>query len=258
MKHMQSKILAGLLGIVLCAGCSVKEDRGGCPCRLVLDFSKVDTASVRAADLMVRSDGFVLDEKLHAGDFRDYLTFDVPRDRLEVWLSGGTEGLMTDAGLFIPSGEDCPPVYLHFSEVDAGGETVREEVLMKKNHCVMTINLNNSESDPLGMTVIGNINGYMADGSPSYGEFHYDVPLEGSVGNKAVLPRQVDNSLVVEVCDGMGIVRRFPVGEYIYESGYDWNEPDLKDITLDIDIAVTEVRLVIEGWDVIYEFDVII
>ena len=39
------------------AGCSVKEYRESCPCRLVLDLSEVDTAVVKSADLYVSVPG---------------------------------------------------------------------------------------------------------------------------------------------------------------------------------------------------------
>ncbi len=259
MKTVASVALAVLVSVVLCAGCSVKEDRSLCPCRLVLDFSGVDTNVVRSVDLALRADGgFAHDDRLHTEDFRNGVSVAVPSGFLSIGLSAGTEGRMTDKGLAIPFGEDCPPVYFHSSTVEMDGEEVLEKVRMRKNHCLMTINLNNTESDPKGIRVIGNVGAYLPDGSPAEGGFSYDIPLRGSVGNKVVLPRQVDDSLVMDVSDGMGILRRFPIGVYISESGYDWNEADLKDLTLDIDIAVTAVTLVIEGGDVVYKFDVTI
>ncbi len=259
MKGVLSGLLAALAGILLWTGCSVKENREVCPCIMFLDFSGVDTSVVRSAKLVMRSEeGFSLDRMLGAEDFRSGLQVPVPRGKVFLGISGGAEGMMTDSGLAIPLGKDCPPVYYHASEVGAEGETVHENVLMRKSHCVMTVNLNNVESAPHGITVVGNIDGYLSDGSPSDGAFSYDVPLRGATGNRVILPRQTDNSLVMDVRDGMGILRRFPIGEYISESGYDWEEPDLKDLTLDIDVAVTEVKLVIEGWDVVYEFEIVI
>ena len=53
MNKMSSKALSLLFGVLLSAGCSVKEYRESCPCRLVLDFSETDTLAVRSADLYV-------------------------------------------------------------------------------------------------------------------------------------------------------------------------------------------------------------
>ena len=74
----------------------------------------------------------------------------------------------------------------------------------------------------------------------------------------AVLPRQTDASLTMEVDDGTGVLKRFALGQYIEESGYDWNEADLKDIVVEIDIAILKISLTIQGWDKEHTFDVVI
>ncbi|MBQ2875254.1 MAG: hypothetical protein IJE85_08150, partial [Bacteroidales bacterium] len=73
-----------------------------------------------------------------------------------------------------------------------------------------------------------------------------------------VLPRQIDDSLVMELDNDTGILTRFALGEYIAESGYDWNAPDLEDIVIDLDFAVTHLTLVIQGWEKEYKYDVVI
>ena len=72
MKKRSSGILSVIVGVLLCAGCAVKEYRESCPCRLVLDFSEVDTSAVRSADLYVTvPDGYV---------FTDYIVLrNLPR-----------------------------------------------------------------------------------------------------------------------------------------------------------------------------------
>ena len=72
------------------------------------------------------------------------------------------------------------------------------------------------------------------------------------------LPRQWDDSLLMKVDTGDKVVKTFPLGQYIRESGYDWNTPDLEDITIDLDIAVTHLSVVIQGWEKEYKFDVVI
>ncbi len=246
---------AGLLCAVLCYGCSLKEDRSGCPFRLVLDFSGVDTSVVRSANLfLVAEGGFAFDDELSAGDFRTGVDVAVPRERLDigVWSAEGW-GFSGD-GMSIPVGLDCPEVYFHLSSVEAEGEAVHDTVRMKKNHCVMSLRLSGLVSEPVRIGILGKVDGYMRDGSPSMGEFYHEMELEGE--GRVVLPRQVDNSLVMEVYDEAGVVRRFAVGEYIAESGYDWEDADLKDITLEMDVAVTGVRLLVQGCEDTFEFEI--
>ncbi len=259
MKTMPSYVPAILAGLMICAGCSVKENREACPCRFMLDYSEVDTSSVKSADLTMRSDdGFVFMDELGLEDFRIGTEVRVPRTEIETLVWSGTDGLFTDHGIFIPLGEDCPRVYFHASVVDADCEMVEEKVVMRKNHCVMTVSLNNMESVPESLNVVGNVCGYMSDGTPAAGEFRYGLRNDDGFGGMVVLPRQTDNSLVLEVTDREGHTRMFNIGEYISDIGYDWLEPDLKDLTLDIDIALTELTLVVQGWDKIYRFNVTI
>ncbi len=286
--------------IVVCAascGCSVREDRDSCPCRFRLDFSGVDTSLVWSADLCLRgAGGFVFSERIDfeefcgdegADGFGGMMEIPVPRGEIDVMVWSGTGGLLSDSGIFIPVGEDCPPVCFHASTVGAYGEEHEERVVMRRNHCVMTVRLTGEvfdEGDGLSdagadfsfLVVRGNVCGYMADGTPAAGEFRHEMVMrddgsgsgEGGVVSDVdddyvawgtvVLPRQTDESLALEVMGGGDVLRRFNVGGDIVESGYDWSEPDLKDLTVDIEIAVTELRLRIGKWEKVLQFDIII
>ncbi len=259
MKMIPSKMLSFLLFIMICAGCSVKEDRGDCPCRLVLDFSETDTSAVKSADLRVTADdGFIFTDEQAAEDYWPEVCLMVPRREVAVGVWSGTEGRLGEDGLSIPLGEDCPPVFFHTSVVDADYESQSEKVVMRKNHCRMTVTLKNIEYSLLGIIVSGKVDGYCSDGEPSEGEFRYVLDLEGSRANEVILPRQLDNSLMLEVSDESGVSKIFAVGEYIAGIGYDWTEPDLKDLELDIDIAFTRITITIRGWDTSYDFEVVI
>ena len=63
------------------------------------------------------------------------------------------------------------------------------------------------------------------------------------------IPRQLDGSprLEIDFLDS-GEVRTFPVGEYILESGYDWDAADLKDISLEMDFSRSSLTFTISKW----------
>ncbi len=241
---------------MMCQGCSLKENREECPCLLVLDFAEVDEAVSSGNMFLSSENGFMFVEELDEADLRKGVDVPVPRERIDVgvWSADGWD--FDGGGLDIPVGEDCPAVYFHVSSVEAEGEMVREEVRMRKNHCVMSISLSDFGSKPVRIAVLGNVDGYMGDGSPSFGEFSFEMDLEGGEGKRVILPRQADDSLVLEVHDDIGVVRRFSIGEYIAESGYDWNEPDLKDITLEMDVAVTGIKLLVQSCEKTFEFEI--
>ncbi len=268
MRMIPPKVMICMAALSLVLGCSVKETRELCPCRLELDFSEVDTSVVRRAELVAVADGgFSFSDGLEADAFAD-VWVEVPRREVcvGVWsgvdsaLAEGGDGFDVSAGrgLVIPFGEDCPPVYFHASVVDADCERLREIVLMRKNHCRMTVNVNNVETSDLQVRVTGGVDGYKADGTPSQGEFSSLLYPDVNGEMQVILPRQTDDSLMMEINDGTGVRKSFALGEYVAEAGYDWEAPDLEDITIDIDIAFTHISLVIQGWDTTYEFDVVI
>ncbi len=259
MRTIPSNMLLCLICMMIGNGCSVKENRDFCPCRLVLDCSEVDTLVVESADFVVAADdGFVFTDELAADEFCRDIVVQVPRTDVSVGVWSGTGGMLNGNGLEIPCGGDCPPVYFHASNVYAGHETVREMITMRKNHCLMTVSLNNMDSAPEEINVSGNVNGYLPDGKPSPGEFSYRLRPDGHGASTVILPRQTDNSLMMEINDGTGVLKHFAIGEFIAETGYDWNSPDLEDLSVDIDIAFTGITLIIQGWDRTYRFDVVI
>lgn len=258
MKFKVSDMLLFALSFISCAGCSVKENRGVCPCQLVLDFSEVDTVSVKSVDLFLRKDGeLILNDVVVKEEFsEDYFAY-VPRTGLRLCVWSGTGGTLADS-LLIPYGEECPPVYIHSSHVDALGESARDVVMMRKNFCLMTLNVKMSVHPAISLAVSGNVDGYDVYGVPSEGDFMVRLYPESDDTFCIRLPRQLDDSLVMEIDTGDKVIRRYPIGRYIAESGYDWTAPDLEDIVIDMDFAVTYLSMVIQGWEKEYRFDVVI
>ena len=250
--------LLALLGTVLSlASCSVKEDRAGCPCVLELDFAGPYVDGAGFADLLVSSEkGVVWKDTVDVDRNRTGYSVPVPRTRLHVRAWAGADGYVSDEGLRIPHGQDCPRVYMHDSDIIAEGETFVENVLLRKNHCVMTVVTEGEGKISAGLQIKGNIAGYDAVGRPLYGDF--ECPLEEiglDEGYTVVLPRQTDASLMLMLDDGTGNHKAFALGQYIVSSGYDWTAADLEDVTVTLDYALTEIRMTINGWEGVYRYD---
>lgn len=247
-----------LLSVLFCVSC-IKEEREECPCRLIVDLANVDSASVSSVDIVLADDeGFVyMGERMADSYLADEIIL-VPRDELYLNVSYGADDMMSAAGLRIPDGEACPPVYLYSALIDASeSEFVRKEVSMRKCHCVMKIYLEGDEF-PFEMSIKGGVCGYDALGFPLSGAFNC-LPewIEGSVYS-VTLPRQKDASLLLEINDGTDVLKTFALGEYIKACGYDWTDADLKDLTVGIDYARTQIIISVQGWDEVYEFDIVI
>lgn len=245
-------------GILLQTACSVREDRLPCPCQLYLDFICPDIDESRYVELMITSmKGFMWEDTVNVAKVRNRYFVPVPQTFLHVRAWFGDDGCASDSGLIIPYGEDCPKVYMHDSDINVTGEYVKETVTLRKNHCVLTISTEGEGRLPVSPRIRGNVAGYDADGVPLDGEFLYDLEEDGfDKGYKAVLPRQKDASLILEVEDANGNSKIFALGQYIVASGYDWTLPDLDDVSVTLDYAMTEIRLVIGGWESVYRYDI--
>ena len=244
-------IILLMLALVSAVACSVKEDRTDCPARLILDFKDVDTAVFKSLNLLVtHNEKIVFSDCVIADDFALEYIRDVPHGnlRVNVW-AGDVERIDHEHGVVIPYGCECPPIYMHSFIADTEGELWRETVRLRKNHCKLTVMMEGVEVIPYSLTFKGNVDGYRLDGQPSSGAFSC-VAYPGGVGDsQALLPRQMDSSLLLEVDDGTSVTKTFAIGEHIEASGYDWTAVDLDDMTIILDYYVTHVKITIREWD---------
>lgn len=255
-----SDVLAFSGCLMLVLSCYVKEDREVCPCRLVLEMGDVDTSVVKYAELVVSAPGgFHTRDTLMAEEFAVDHIVDVPRDDVSVGVYFGAEDCVDRMGrLGIRYGDECPPVYMHSSLVKAEGESTRERIVMRKNHCLMTIQVQTQKVFPFRLEVKGRVDGYEAGGVLSEGDFMYAMYTGEDGSCSLALPRQKDSSLVLEVHDDTQILKTFALGEYVASSGYDWSDDDLKDIAISLDYALARLIIAVEDWEKEYVFDVVI
>ena len=245
--------------LLLCMSGCIKEDRSECPCVLQLDFSSVDASEIVSVEVVVESSGgFRHATGLDLAE-SDICQFPVPREKLMISVWGGKDCKVSeDLSLMIPPGSECPRLFCFKDEVSAEGESVASQVVLRKNHCVLTVQVTNHEEFPFEPVVKGKICGYGADMEPVAGDFEYKVESDQCGNYIVVLPRQLDSSLQLQLNDGTESVKTFAIGETIVSGGYDWNAPDLNDVTLVLDYSLTEVRPEVIGWDEERSYDYVI
>lgn len=241
-------VLPALAVLVMGAGC-IKEDRSECPCRLFLDFTDVDTSSIVSADILMTSEeGFEFVDVVESGYFADYM-IKVPSHQIILQvLAGAGHCLSSDMSVVIPYGEECPKLFRHESVINADSEVVKERIRLRKNHCVLTVQVEAGEDYPFKLTVKGRVDGYGSNLKPTVGDFSCRAVPDDSGQCVVVIPRQLDSSLALEVDDGTGSVKTFAVGESIVAGGYDWEAEDLDDVTVTLDYSLTEIALEIIEW----------
>ncbi len=257
MKKMRSRILSVACSMILWSGCSVKEARNACPCRLYLDFEEGSGDVAEYACLAVTSvDGFVYSDKVDAETFSEEYMVLVPRGGVRVNAYCGADDFVgKDGAMTIPLGTDCPRVYMYSSYVDTGGDIARAEVALRKNHCVITVHVGESEF-PYSLNVRGDVAGYDYGGQPYTGEFACQLQPDSEGKCTVSVPRQTDRSLVLDVDDGTNVLKTFALGEYVAASGYDWKAENLEDITVGLDYSLSHVTLKVEGWSRELHFEV--
>ena len=242
-------VMAAFLSV---SSCSVKEDRGPCPCFLELDIKGPEEIASSSVDLFVTSqDGYFLRDAVEDWMQEGLYSVSVPRTRLHVSVWGGGGKYVSEDGMVIPMGKECPRVYMHDSDLLIEGEYYKEEVLMRKNHCVLTILEEGNGQEFTDLVLKGNVAGYDLTGKPLIGDFEFALEED-----TVVLPRQVDDSLMLELEDTKGNRISFSLGRYIEASGYDWSAAELDDVTVTLDYALTEIRLNVDGWESVYRYDI--
>ena len=236
-------LLRILVPLLLLPSCSVKENRSACPCALTLELTGLP---VRPVVVGVAGEGYSFTEVIHSDTL---LVVPVPKGDLAVTAVGGAlaEG---DRNVRIPEGEEAPPLYLFYADVSTEAEQVVLPVLLYKQFCTLELLFKGPPGygPPFEVTIEGFYGGWQPDGSPSSGPFSKRL-LPGSDGRAVLrLPRQGDDSLLMNIVFSDQIVRTFALGSYIAASGYDWSAPDLDDLTLHVDISLTSVTISTDLW----------
>lgn len=242
--------------------CNIKENRNECPCRLSLNLEGVGVEGKDSLEMYVTAkDDLVYSAKLDSSDIKSTLVIDVPRTSLKLMAWCGKEGMATRNGLVIPLGKQCPKVYLYTADVEAKGETCSETVVMRKNHCVLSVLFKYEDAGEVGLSLSGNVCGYDEYGEPVVGEFYSRITenvAESVSCPQVVIPRQCGGEMTLHVDDGSGKLKSFPLAEYIASAGYDWSAPDLPDMIVTIDYVLTTLSLEVQGWDEEFFFDIVI
>ena len=282
-----------MVGMLFLSSCSIKEDRDGCPCWMMVempdrvghDGEKVGQAgrfSVGAGDgesvvlrLRGNSDEDAVDYEYRVTEAVRVdvgaLEYEVPRGSVGVsavafgnetpgraGYDGKSAGYDGDE-IRVPVGEQMDSLYGFFKMYHTRCESILCDVELHKEFCTVSFTLGeDGYSSPYRIEVWGNVAGVSAwDLMPVQGKFRYAPILKNGVYQVRV-PRQVDNSLELVMLEDSEIVDRLPLGEYIARSGYDWTAEDLDDVNVALDLEMQQVMITVSGWDGVVVMDIVI
>ena len=225
--------------------CSIKEDREACPCWLTMQVPSQGDSQMIVNWVLAASDT-VMEGVLNVVSGPS-CTVEVPRERIWLVAVSGSDGQFAGVqGLKIEEGKPFPAVYYYRSELDTRCDSLRDTILLHKNHTCVTIRDNNP-FEIFTYYLCGNSCGFDFEGNVLEGPFRSRAePNNGAYS--CIVPRQGDDSLRLEVYLGNELTRSFPIGELIVQSGFDWTAEDLEDIDLTLDYTDTQVTFTVNGW----------
>lgn len=262
------------------ASCSLKEDRDGCPCHLVIGLENADKKG--NADIYIFQEGSeTVAAHVVPTDFPEGYIAEVKRSSATVTvIEGLKEGIINDGKLRIRDGNDADRLFLFNETLQCQSETVRTSARLHKNWTTLEISLipalgrndtadsqedsgSNDSATDIGIDISGGICGIdLKSGEPLKGDFRCRARLSdsGFTVFSVNLPRQKnpEDEILVRVRRGKEVLFSADISAAIAKSGFDWTKPDLDDIRLCLDYVSASYSINVSNWDKGSESDRII
>ena len=239
---------------LLAAGtaCSVKEDRGPCPCYLQVSFTDPDAAG--EAQMLGWDEDRLFRDMVRIEETRPTWTKPVRKGMLVLSAcTGMDESFPEGRQMRIPPGFQADSLYAWFEEVDATGDLAYATVSFRKQFATVFLDIRKPADvvRTCRFDVEGNSCGFdLLDFSPVAGTFRCaPVPRDGEEIVTFRVPRQGDTGLSVTIRPEDAPSARFPLGEYIERLGYNWKTEELQDIYVAIDLVRGLVDVRVADWE---------
>lgn len=250
-------MIFALLVLSPLASCSVKEDRGVCPCHVLVDVDEFIRAGFKDALFSFRSGSLVYGEDAWIGKSLGVgHEYALPRKPFSsAVVSGLKNTIVRGDSLVTPYGAESDPLWLHCGDILCDADELRVVARPHKQYCRLTLmvtGLNPEEEYDRLVRVIGDCSSIdMYSGRALEGDFSAYASPVGDGTLSVLIPRQRENELGLEIiCPDDGSVDcSIDLGRVFEEQAYDWDREDLQDVRATIDRSSFEVRLEIGSWD---------
>ena len=246
-----NRILCFIATLALCS-CSVKENRTGCPCELLI---RPEAPLKTEGNVLVSvvQDGVVVKQgMLDKEDFEGgKCLLTVPRRPSTVTVFSGIKEMNALNGrkLDITYDNQCDELYTCSGKALPDADTYEYVAGMHKNY--VRIHLRILGMPEYGSIAIrGGVRGYdLVDAFPYEGIFNYiPEPVDASWTYNVKIPRQLGDCLKMNVVLRGKIVRTVPLGQLIASLGYSYDEDDLLDISMTIDLDKSYAFMAVDDW----------
>ena len=245
-------IPACLILLAASTACTIKEDRGPCPCFLQVSFTDPDAAG--EAELLGWDDDRLFRDRIRIEEARPAWTKPVRKGMLILSAcTGMDESFPEGHQMRIPPGSQADSLYAWFEEVDATGDLAYAKVSFRKQFATVFLDIR-KPADVVRSSrfdVEGNSCGFdLLDFSPVTGAFRFSAkPGDGEEIVTFRIPRQGDSGLSVTIHPEGAPSARFPLGEYIDRLGYNWKTEELQDIYVAVDLVRGLVDVRVADWE---------
>lgn len=263
---MKKGTIFTLLGAAVLAfcSCSIKEERGDCPCGINLDYSYIRNderfPSVPGWDSLLVSVPQSYRHFIRISDYPLFHVIDVPRKRtaLSCYLGLREERISDDTFRYlIPLGEDSDRVFSFHKTLPLAPDS--EEVLVSPILCGQTTRIVVEMEPGSGLetgyllVATGSTCGFdLTTGEPLEGEFCRIMSPYGENSRYFNMPRQIRRDVSIAVVGGESEDLLFSIdlaGE-LDAAGYDWDAKSLPPLVIIRILSQelhTDVRII--DWD---------
>lgn len=258
-----------LIPLFVLAACSVKEDRTYCPSYLTV-YAQVATKALGDGNAEVRlyneteetllENSVVLSLAALAGQGAVMPVYK-NRDYRVLGLTGIDGFEDRDGGLFIPAGQDCPPLQT-FSLTFRTGETEQDYDFYEKfrrDHFRLTLNIiNGFDPHPFTYSVKGGVDGFIPGEELELSEGEFTCELQRTereaVSFDCLIPRHGEHLGILKllVHDDLAAapVKTIKLGEILLQNGYRSDAAVLEDVEMDIDLSLSRINITVADWTV--------
>ena len=247
--------MVGVMCVLGVLSCSVKAERTLCPGLLSLrsEGGEEETMQVFASGMSSRYEG-----RMSKSGGKAASCFEIERGNVLVSVLSGLHSCRVDGTrLVIEPGSEMDQIYAFSDSVEVLSDIVEMSCTLHKQFAQLYLSIAETEdaSYPYYVKISGSVCGMdYADMTPVAGPFSATIhPIIGEY-HRVCLPRQVDDSLLLEFYDrdltkaGDAPIDKVSLGEYITNAGYDWSKEDLEDIYVNVDYSDARTSVYIEPW----------
>lgn len=245
----------------LIIACDVKEERDVCPCLLSIDLSQCINKRLNKT-LALSIDGEHISETINIklASKTNNIVKKVPKELLFITAFSNKikHSELKKDHIEIPTGNQADSIFYHAKYINADREKINEKIYLKQGFVKLIIESKYKEDDffPFEIEICSNTNGYnIITSEPTFGKFLYTPTSDENNNFSCVIPRQGDNSLVINIYDFLTksnnrhLLKSIELGKILEKQEYDWHAAVPEDIHVMIDLNMPTFSIEVNDWD---------